>query len=320
MKTMEGSAVVGIDVSKASLDVSVSAGPARRFDNTEEGIADLLQLLEAQEVAQVVCEPTGGYELQLVSRLHPVGLGVHVAPPNRVRDFARATGRLAKTDALDAQALSRYGQVFEPPDTPQPEPNRQELRDLLRRRQQLVEQRVQEMNRRHQRTAPGARASTARHIAWLDQEIAQLDAEYQAALQSSESLAQCAALYRSVPGVGPLTAATLTAELPELGQYDAKALTALVGLAPWSRDSGRRQGQRTIRGGRAVVRRALYMAAMAAIRGSGSLPDFYRQLRQRGKAGKVALVAVMRKLLLQLNAVARRGTPWTQTPGVQQPG
>ncbi len=320
MKTMEGSAVeggavVGIDVSKASLDVSVSAGPARRFANTEEGIADLLQLLEAQEVAQVVCEPTGGYELQLVNRLRAGGLGVHQAHPNQVRDFARAAGHLAKTDALDAQTLSRYGQVFEPPDTPQPDPEREELRDLLRRRQQLVEQRVQELNRRHQGTSRKARASTARHIAWLDQEIAQLDEEYQAALQSSESLAQRAALYRSVPGVGPLTAATLTAELPELGQYDGKALTSLVGLAPWSRDSGRKRGQRTIRGGRGVVRRALYMAALAATRGQGSLPDFYRQLRQRGKTGKVALVAVMRKLLLQLNAVARRGTPWVQQHG-----
>ena len=168
--------------------------------------------------------------------MRAVGLAVHLAHPNRVRDFTRAAGQAAQPDPLDAQARSRYGQVFEPSDTPEPE--REELRDLRRRRQQLVEQRVPELNRRNQGAAPGARASTARHIDWLNEEIARLDAEYQAALQSSESLAERAAWYRSVPGIGLLTAATLVAELPELGQYDGKALTAaLVGLAPWPRDS-----------------------------------------------------------------------------------
>ena len=263
----------------------------------------------------MVCEPTGGYERQLVSGLRAVGLAVHLAHPNRVRDFTRAAGQAAQPDPLDAQARSRYGQVFEPSDPPEPEPEREEVRDLRRRRQQLVEQRVTELNRRNQGAAAKARASTARHIDWLNEEIARLDAEYQAALQSSESLAERAAWYRSVPGVGLLTAATLVAELPELGQYDGKALTAaLVGLAPWPRDSGRQQGQRSIRGGRGVVRRALYLAAMAAIRGTGSLPDFYRRRRQRGKAGKVALVAVMRKLLLQLNAIARFWNPLGTTP------
>ena len=275
-----------------------------------------MQWLETSGIAPAVCEPTGGYERQLVSGLRAVGLGVHLAHPNRVRDFTRAAGQAAQPDPLNAQARSRYGQVFEPSDPPEPEPEREEVRDLRRRRQQLVEQRVPELNRRNPGAAPGARASTARHIDWLNEEIARLDAEYQAALQSSESLAERAAWYRSVPGLGLLTAATLVAELPELGQYDGKALTAaLVGLAPWPRDSGRQQGQRSIRGGRGVVRRALYLAAMAAIRGTGSLPDFYRRRRQRGKAGKVALVAVMRKLLLQLNAIARRGTP-----GVEQHG
>ena len=248
--------------------MSISAGPARRFANTPEGIADLVQWLETLGIAPVVCEPTGGYERQLVSGLRAVGLAVHLAHPNRVRDFTRAAGQAAQTDPLDAQARSRYGQVFEPSDTPEPE--REELRDLLRRRQQLVEQRVPELNRRNQGAAPGARASTARHIDWLNEEIARLNEEYQAALQSSESLAERATWYRSVPGVGLLTAATLVAELPELGQYGGKALTALVGLAPWPRDSGRQQGQRSIRGGRGVVRRALYLAAMAAIRGTGA--------------------------------------------------
>ena len=222
MKTLEGSAVegsivAGIDVSKASLDVSISAGPVRRFANTPEGIADLVQWLETSGIAPVVCEPTGGYERRWVSGLRAGGLAVHLAHPNRVRDFTRAAGQAAQTDPLDAQARSRYGQVFEPSDTPEPEPEREELRDLRRRRQQLVEQRVPELNRRSQGTAPKARASTARHIDWLNEEIARLDAEYQAALQSSESLAERAAWYRSVPGVGLLTAATLVAELPETG-------------------------------------------------------------------------------------------------------
>ena len=156
--------------------------------------------------------------------------------------------------------------------------------------------------------------STQRHIAWLDQEIAQLDQEYQDRLRQHATLGQRAALYRTVPGVGPITAATLVAELPELGHWDDKALTALVGLAPWARDSGQKQGHRSIRGGRGVVRRILYLAALSAIRTDATLRDFYQRLRQRGKAGKVALVAVMRKLLLRLNSVARRGTPWNPEP------
>ena len=152
--------------------------------------------------------------------------------------------------------------------------------------------------------------STKRHIAWLEAEIAQLEKEYQEALQSSAHLAQRAALYRTVPGVGPLTAATLVAFLPELGRWDSNALTSLVGLAPWSRDSGRKRGQRAIRGGRGVVRKALYLCACSVIQVEGELRRFYQNLRQRGKPGNVALVAVMRKLLLQLNALARRGTPW----------
>ncbi len=187
-----------------------------------------MQWLETSGIAPVVCEPTGGYERRLVSGLRDVGLAVHLAHPNRVRDFTRPAGQAAQTDPLDAQARSPYGQVFEPSDPPEPE--REELRDL--RRQQLVAQRVPELNRRDQGVAPKARASTARHTDWLNEEITRLDAEYQAALQSSESLAERAVWYRSVPGVGLLTAATLVAELPELGQYDGQALTALVGLAP----------------------------------------------------------------------------------------
>ena len=198
--------------------------------------------------------------------------------------------------------LSRYGQVFPEPDTPDPGPEREELRDLLRRRRQLVEQRVQEVNRLDKGVSAGVAESTKRHIAWLETEIAQLEKEYQEALQGSARLAPRAALYRTVPGVGPLTAATLVAFLPELGRWDSKALTSLVGLAPWSRDSGRKRGQRAIRGGRGIVCKALYLFACSVIQIEGELRRFYQNLRQRGKPGNVALVAVMRKLLLQLNS------------------
>jgi transposase len=202
-----------------------------------------------------------------------------------------------------------------PEPAPQPaEPERQELQDLLRRRQQLVAQRVQEPHRLRQELAIPVTQSIQDHIAWLDQAIAQLDQECQNQLRQHRALAQQAALYRSVPGVGPITAATLVAELPELGHRDGKALTALVGLAPWSRDSGQKQGYRSIRGGRSMVRRAVYLAALSAIRTDATLGDFYYKLRQRGKAGKVALVAVMRKLLMHLHAVAQQGTPWVPQP------
>ena len=307
--------VAGIDVGKVSLDVSVSEGPVLRFGNTAKSITRLLRHLKEQCTTMTVCKSTGGYERLLVSRLRKAEIAVRVAHPSRVRSFARACGYEAKTDPRDAQVLSRYGQVFPDSDTPELEPEREELQDLLRRRRQFVEQRVQELNRLDKGVSAAVANSTKRHIAWLDKEIAQLEEEYQEALQSNSSLAQRAALYRTVPGVGPLTAAILVAHLPELGHWDSKALTSLVGLAPWSRDSGQKRGQRAIRGGRGIVRKVLYLCACSVIQVNGELRRFYQNLRQRGKPGNLALVAVMRKLLLQLNALARRQTPWVVRPG-----
>ena len=309
--------VAGIDVGKANLDVSISEGPVFRFENTAKGIAKLLKHLKEQDTTMAVCESTGGYERLLVSRLRKTEIRMDIAHPSWVRAFARACGYEAKTDPQDALVLSRFGQVF-PEQTPpgwELEPELEELQDLLRRRRQLVEQRVQELGRLDKGVAPAVAKSTKRHIVWLEKEIARLNQEYQAALQSSAPMARRAALYRTVPGVGALTAATLVAHLPELGHWDSKALTSLVGVAPWSRDSGQKRGQRAIRGGRRVVRRALYICAWSVIRVDGQIRRFYQSLRQRGKPGKVALVAVMRKLLLQLNAVARRGTPWVAQTG-----
>ena len=297
---------VGVDVGKANFDVSVSEAPVVRFDNTAAGVTRLLRYLREHDARLVVCEATGGYERLLVGRLRKAEIAIHVANPARVRAFAKACGYEAKTDPRDVQVLSRYGQVFPDAQIPQSElePQREELRDLLSRRRQFVAQRVQELGRLDKGTTAAVAKSTRRHIAWLEKEIARLDREYQEALQKSAPLAERAALYRTVPGIGPLTSGILVAYLPELGHWDSRSLTSLVGLAPWPRDSGRKRGNRTIRGGRGSVRRALYTCAWSVIRHDTEMRRFYRRLRDRGKPRNVSVVAVMRKLLLHLNAVA----------------
>ena len=217
----------------------------------------------------------------IVRLLRESGVAIHVAHPTRVRAFAKACGYEAKTDPRDAQVLSRYGQVF--PDVKITEdefdPEREELRDILNRRRQFVAQRVQELGRLDKGTSSITIKSAKRHIAWLEKEIARLDREYRTALDRSVQLAERAALYRSVPGIGPLTAAILVAFLPELGHWDSKAISSLVGLAPWSRDSERKRGKRAIRGGRGTVRSALYLCAWSVIQHDR---NFYRRLRERG--------------------------------------
>ena len=312
--------VAGIDVGKKRLDVSVSQGPVRSFLNTAEGIGALLSWVAISGATEAVCESTGGYELEVTLRLRDQGLPVHMAHPNKVRSFARATGYEAKTDKLDARVLSRYGEVFQLARKLPDDGATQGLRELLKRRKELVDQRVQERNRLEKGLCGGVRESTERHIAWLDEEIARMDEEYRKALRENGPLSEMVALYQSVPGVGVLTAASLVAYLPELGKCDGKALTSLVGLAPWARDSGRQHGYRSIRGGRGAVRRVLSLAALSAIGCNQEMKRFYQGLRQRGKAGKVALVAVMRKLLLVLNSIAHRATPWVhqQLPGTKE--
>ena len=302
--------IAGIDVGKRELVVWVSGSGARRFANEAEGIKALGEWLRGEKVTQVVCEATGGYEDRVVEGLRAGEMAVHVAHPSRVRSFAQALGQGAKTDPLDAQVLALYGEVFKVEGQPEQDSASRELREVVGRRQQLVQQRVQELNRLEKGLKGANKKSCERHVAWLDKEIARPDKALQALVRRHPRLSQRAALYQSVSGVGELTAATLMAYLPELGQGCGKGLTALAGLAPWSHDSGQRQGRRAIRGGRGTVRRALYMAALSAIRFNQELKGFYRRLRRRGKPGKVALVAVMRKLLLLLHAIARRGSPW----------
>ena len=262
----------GIDVGKAQLELSISAGPAITCANAPEGIAVLTLGLARQPepIALVVYEPTGGYERILATTLAEAGVPGERVHPNKVRAYARACGRQAKTDRLDAQILSRYAAAFDLPPDPSPETDdaglRAQLKDLLRRREQLVAQRTADKCRLDKGQSEEARASAERHIAWLDEEIARLEKAYQSLLSESPALSETAARYQSVPGVGQLTAATLVAELPELGRIDGKSAVALVGLAPWSRDSGRHQGRRSIQGGRGKVRRVLYLAAHSAAR------------------------------------------------------
>ena len=305
--------VAGIDVGKQELGVCVADAPVQRFANQETGITALLTWLRTQGVTHVVCEATGGYERPMVSRLRSSAVSVHVAHPNRVRSVAQALGQGAKTDPLDAQVLARYGETFELP-SPSPRDDASlALRDAVSRRQQLVEQRVQEVNRLEKGLRGALKKSCERHVSWLDKEIACLDKACREIVQRHDELRQRAALYESISGVGSVTATVLLACLPELGRGDGKGLVSLAGLAPWPHARGRHQGYRSIRGGRGVVRRSLYMAALSAIRCNESLGSFYRRLRRRGKVGKVALVAVMRKLLLVLHTVVRRGTPWVAT-------
>ncbi len=308
--------IAGIDVGKRELVVSVRGGPVRSFKNEAEGIRELGEWLRTEGVTQVVCEATGGYERGVVQGLRGKGMAVQRAHPSRVRSFAQASGQGAKTDRLDAQVLALYGEVFEVEGQRVRDRAEEELREVVGRRQQLVEQRVAERNRLEKGLGGASKKSMERHVAWLGKEIARLDKALEALVGGNPQWRRRAELYQSVSGVGKLTAAALLAHLPELGQGDAKGMTALAGLAPWSRDSGQHHGSRAIRGGRQKVRRALYMAALAAIRFNPVLKAFYRRLRRKGKVGKVALVAVMRKLLLQLHAIARRGTPWvTACPG-----
>lgn len=302
--------VAGIDVGKKQLVVSVAKGPPRSFDNAPKGIAALLRFIRKEGATVAVCEATGGYERPLVSHLRRKDVSVCVAPPNKVRSFAHAMGYQAKTDAIDAIVISHYGEVANLSIMPAADPAHEQLKELLTRRKQLVNQKVQEANRLSKSLAAGVRKSTERHLKWLDKEIKRIDKEYRKTLQKNPHLSHPADLYRSVPGIGELTAASLVAFLPELGHFGRKQLTSLVGLAPWARDSGSHKGHRSLRGGRGHVRRLLYMAAMTAVRRNPDMTRFYQGLLKRGKPGMVALASVMRKLLLLLNTIAHRQTPW----------
>jgi len=301
---------VGIDVAKASLDVAVHPTTERwTLAYTEREVAGLLSRLAALAPALVVLEATGGLEGPLVGALAAAGLPVVVVNPRQVRDFAKATGLLAKTDALDAAVLAHFAAAVRPTPRALPDAATQALAALVTRRRQLVAMLTAERNRLS--SAPRAlRAEIQAHITWLQRRLGRLDEDLHQAIRTSPAWRAQDDLLQSVPGVGPVLARTLLASLPELGTLNRKAIAALVGVAPLNRDSGTRQGRRMVWGGRAAVRAVLYMGTLVAVRHNPVLRAFYQRLRAVGKLPKVALTACMRKLLTILNAMLKQQTRW----------
>ena len=301
---------VGIDVVKEMLDVALRpTGERWRVEHDAAGLEQLVARLQALAPARVVLEATGGLELELVGALALAALPVVVVNPRQVRDFARATGTLAKTDALDAAVLAHFGEAVRPPLRALRDAERLALKALLGRRQQLVTMLVAERNRRGAAVA-AVRPRIEAHIAWLEHERRELEEELRQTLQRSPVWRERDQLLRSVPGVGEQLSLTLLAQLPELGTLDRRAIAALVGLAPFNRDSGRLRGRRTIWGARARVRAVLYMGALNASRHNPVIRDCYQRLLAAGKPKKLALTACMRKLLVILNAMLKHHTPW----------
>ena len=301
---------VGIDVSKAQLDIALRpTGERWAVPNDETGIAALVGRLQAVQPTLMVLEATGGYHRAVVAALAAAALPLVVVNPRQVRDFAKATGQLAKTDALDARAVAHFAEAVRPALRPLPDAQTEELRALLARRRQLIAMRTAEQNRL-ENASPRLRADIVAHIAWLNQHVATLDDDLDTTLRASPVWRERETLYRSVPGIGPVCARTLVLDLPELGTLSRQCIAALVGVAPLNRDSGTLRGTRTTWGGRAHVRATLYMSTLVAVRYNPVLKAFYQRLCTAGKAKKVALTACMRKLLTILNAMVKHQTPW----------
>ncbi len=308
--TNETECFIGIDVSKAQLDVAVYNSATRwQAANTDEGIALLITKLHTFHPTLIVLEATGGFELRLVSELAAAQLPVVVTNPRRVRSFARATGQLAKTDKLDAYVLAHFAAALRPEPRALPTEQEEQLTALLTRRHQIVEMLTIEKNRL-QTVRPTMRADIEAHIAWLTEKLAVLDADIDHFIQGSPLWHEKATLLQGVPGIGRITASTLLALLPELGTLNRQEIAALVGVAPVNKDSGRTHGKRRIYGGRASVRSVLYMAALSATKHNPTIKKFYDHLVRQGKEKKVALTACMRKLLVIVNAILRTKQAW----------
>jgi len=304
---------VGIDVAKSRLDVAVRPdGELRALGNDEKGWEQLAHWLVELQPELVVVEATGGYEMNLLAILLEKGLPVARVNPRQVRDFAKATGTLAKTDKLDAKVLAHFAEAVKPEPRPMPGEQLQTLSELVGRRRQLVEMLVAEKNRRQQ-ARRGVRERIAAHLQWLEKELEQLDDDLRTQIQQNAEWQETDEILRSTPGVGRVLSMTLLTELPELGHLDRKKIATLVGVAPLNRDSGQMRGKRTVWGGRASVRAALYMAALSASRFNPVIRAFYDRLRKAGKLAKVALTACMHKLLVILNAMIKNRTKWRTT-------
>jgi len=310
---------VGIDVSKASLDVCLRpSGEQFQVKNQASGIVKLIEHLERFKIQQVILEASGGLELDAAQALQEKGFAISIINPRQARDFAKASGKLAKTDRIDAAVLAHFGEAMQPAVTVLASACEQALQAAVTRRRQLVEMLTAEKNR--QSSLRGKmRQSVDEHLEWLEDRIRELDDEIEQLSQAHEQWRSQITILKSVPGIGKVIATTLVAALPELGQVNDKRISALVGVAPLNRDSGKFRGSRTIWGGRANVRAALYMGALVAVQHNPILKAFYARLLSQGKAKKVALTACMHKLLRILNAMIRDGKPW-QLPTLASEG
>jgi len=307
---------IGIDVSKKTLDVAIRGAELKlhRVDNDESGHATLIEALRALgEVSLVVLEATGGYEMPIAAALAAEKIPVAIANPRQVRDFAKGIGKLAKTDQIDAGVLAHFAEIVQPAAQPMPDEQQLELVALVTRRRQFVDMRSMEKNRRSlimQNKSAMVRESINDHIEYLDQRISELDRDIDGVIKRSTIWKANDDLLSAVPGIGDITTRTLTALLPELGKLNRRKMAALVGVAPFARDSGAMKGRRTIVGGRSAVRAVLYMATITAINHNPVITRYYERLLAAGKTGKVAVVAAMRKLLTILNAMLRDRKPW----------
>lgn len=304
----------GIDISKAKLDVALRpTGNQWQTDNAPKSIAALAERLRGASVSLVVMEATGGLEMPVAAALSAAGLAVAVVNPRQVRDFAKALGRLAKSDGIDADVLAEFGERVRPEVRPLADEQSQELQALVARRNQLQQMRTMERNRLSAVRADKVQANIRDHIAWIERQLADLDNDIDRAIKASPMWREADDLLQSVPGIGPVVSAMLLACLPELGTISRGAIAALVGVAPFNRDSGTLRGKRAIWGGRSAIRAGLYMGALVGTRHNPVLRSLYARLVAKGKPKKVALVACMRKLLTILNVIMRTKTPWQQT-------
>lgn len=311
MQRSPKSIVVGIDVSKALLDVAASVPfKMKQVTNDSTGIAKLTALLRDLSPKMIVLEATGGYQRAVVDAFHVARLPVSEANPRKVRAFAVAAGVLSKTDKIDARTLVQFGSAMEPEPTLPVDPASREVAEIQTRHRQLIENRTAEKNR--VKIAPThLQEGINRHIAWLDEEIDQIEQRIKDLIKVDSFLSAKYQIVTSVPGVGPATAAALLGHFPELGRIASKQAASLAGLAPFADDSGRRSGKRFIRHGRANIRSAMYMATLSAIRFAAPFSAFYQRLIGVGKPKKLAIVACMRKLITTLNSMVRNGQVWS---------
>ena len=307
--------ILAIDVSKAWLDLaSADDGTVERVPHDPAGIRAVIDRARALAAQRITLEASGGYQTKLVAALLHAGLPVIVVNPRQVREYARATGRLAKTDRIDARVLVAFTRAVQPPLRKLKDDQAEALSALLARREQLVSMRTAEKNRLTLGASGLVRKNLKAHIEWLDRHLRTTDRELKQLIESSPAWQTQQDLLTSAPGIGDTTARALIGQLPELGQLDHKQIAALAGLAPFNRDSGTWRGQRMIWGGRHSVRTALYMATVSAIRANPPIRDFYQRLKANGKPSKVAITACMRRLLVILNAMLRDQQPWREMP------